>query len=405
MFDLENHVYSVSEVTAAIKMLLESKFPRILMEGEISNFRPSSAGHCYFTLKDSNSMIQAVLFRGDAARLSFRPRDGMKVKAAGRISVYPQRGNYQIICSSLEEQGKGSILEMLEKRKQRLAAEGLFDEQFKKEIPAYPERVIVITSPTGAALRDILQVTKRRNSSIPIRILPCPVQGAEAAPAIVKMIEKANRDNMGDLIILARGGGSLEDLLPFSEESVVRAISSSYLPVITGIGHEIDFSLADFTADLRTATPSAAAEQICRSALETGEKIDGLKREMTAALKARLILYREKLKAYKPEEILLHFRRYMEPRLLRIDDLRDSMIQNIRKKMERQKHEIALLKKEMEGHSPKTILERGFSIVTDSNGSTLKSTVKLDIGKTVHIRFAKGTAKATIEEKNEREEL
>jgi len=398
MFELDNHVYSVSEVTASIKMLLESQFPQILMEGEISNFRPSSAGHCYFTLKDSGAMIQAVLFRGDAARLAFRPKEGMKVKATGRISVYPQRGNYQIICSSLEEQGKGSILEMLEERKRRLAAEGLFDSQYKKEIPPYPERVVVITSPTGAALRDILQVTRRRNSSIPIRILPSAVQGSEAAPRIVKMIETANRLNLGDLIILARGGGSIEDLLPFSEESVVRAVSSSYLPVITGIGHEIDFALADFAADLRAPTPSAAAELVCSSSSEISGTIDKAKREMSAALTSRLVLYREKLKAFSTEEIALHFRRFLEPRLMRIDDLKESMALDITSLLEKNRHRIALVKTELEGHSPLAVLERGYSIVTDSGGRTVKKAEQIAKGDKIHIRFAKGKAGAVIEE-------
>jgi len=399
MFELENHVYSVSEVTASIKMLLESRFPQILMEGEISNFRPSNAGHCYFTLKDSGAMIQAVLFRGEAARLAFRPKDGMKVKAVGRISVYPQRGNYQIICSSLEEQGKGSILEMLEERKRRLAAEGLFDSQYKKEIPPYPERVVVITSPTGAALRDILQVTRRRNSSIAIRILPCAVQGAEAAPQIVKMIETANRLNLGDLIILARGGGSIEDLLPFSEESVVRAVSSSYLPVITGIGHEIDFALADFAADLRAPTPSAAAELVCSSSLEISGTIDKAKREMTSALTSRLVLYREKLKAFTTEEITLHFRRFLEPRVMRIDDLKESMAMDIKNLLEKNRHRIALVKKELEGHSPLAVLERGYSIVTDREGQTIKNTEQIARGDKIKIRFAEGKAAAIVEEK------
>ncbi|MBB6479160.1 exodeoxyribonuclease VII large subunit [Spirochaeta isovalerica] len=398
MFELENHVYSVSEVTAAIKMLLESRFPQIFMEGEISNFRPSSAGHCYFTLKDPGAMIQAVLFRGDAARLAFRPKDGMKVKATGRLSVYAQRGNYQIICSSLEEQGKGSILEMLEERKRRLAAEGLFDSQYKKEIPPYPETVAVITSPTGAALRDILQVTRRRNSSLRIRILPCAVQGAEAANQIVRMIETANRQNLGDLIILSRGGGSLEDLLPFSEESVVRAVSSSYLPVITGIGHEIDFALADFAADLRAPTPSAAAELVCSSSIEISGAIENTRREMISALRSRMVLYREKLKAFSPEEITLHFRRFLEPRVLRIDDLKESMANDIYNIMERKKHELALLKKELEGNSPLSILERGYSIVTDKDGMTLKSSARISTGDTVGIRFAEGKASATIKD-------
>lgn len=398
MFDLENHCYSVSEVTASIKMLLESRFPRILIEGEISNFRPSSAGHCYFTLKDNHSMIQAVLFRGDASRLSFRPADGMKVKAEGRISVYPQRGNYQIICSSLSQQGKGSILEMLEERKRKLASEGLFDEQYKKPLPPYPEKVVVITSPTGAALRDILQVMKRRNSGVSIRILPAAVQGREAAGQIVTMLEKANRNNLGDLIILARGGGSLEDLLPFSEEAVVRAVSTSYIPVITGIGHEIDFALADFAADLRAATPSAAAELVCTSASELLNAVSVHKREMVNAVRSQIRFNREKLKMFTPEEISLHFRRYLDPVVLRIDDLKESMKRDLQRALQEKKHKLEVLKTELEGNSPLSILEKGYSVVTDTRGEIIKEAESLKKGDRIGIRFSKGSAGALIEE-------
>ncbi|MDA3811452.1 MAG: exodeoxyribonuclease VII large subunit [Spirochaetaceae bacterium] len=399
MFDEEKHCYSVSEVTASIKMLLEARFPQILMEGEISNFRPSSAGHCYFTLKDQQSMIQAVIFRNDFIKTSFKPADGMKVKVTGRITVYSQRGNYQIICSSLEEKGKGNILEILEERKRRLAAEGLFDSQFKKPLPGYPEKVAVITSPTGAAIRDIMQVLKRRNSSVQIRILPCTVQGDSAAAQITKMIETANRYKLGDLIILARGGGSLEDLLPFSEESVVRAISSSYIPVVTGIGHEIDFSLSDFVSDLRAATPSAAAELVCESSMETLRTIQNCKREMTHFIQSRITLIREKLKPFSKSEISLHFRRYLEPLILEIDDLKESMCRDISKILSEKKHTLEILKKELEGHSPFDILKKGYSFVTDSAGRTITDSKTVKKGELIKIHLASGKIHASVEEK------
>ena len=398
MFDLENHCYSVSEVTASIKMLLESRFPQILMEGEISNFRPSGAGHCYFTLKDNNSMIQAVLFRNDAVKLKFKPVDGKKVKVSGRITVYSQRGNYQIICSSMEEMGEGNILQILEERKRRLAAEGLFDSKYKKEIPSYPETLLVITSPTGAALRDILQVMKRRNSTVKIKILPTAVQGESAAVQIIKMIELANKRNWGDLIVLARGGGSLEDLLPFSDEKVVRAVSSSYIPVITGIGHEIDFSLSDFASDLRAATPSAAAELVCESSGETLHIIENYKNEMSFALQARIKLLKEKLKPFRKEEILLHFKRYFEPVIQRVDESRESLNRELFDRIARLKHELALLKTELAGNSPLNILKKGYSHVTDSTGLTVTDSKALNKGDNLTIRFAEGKVLTTIEE-------
>ena len=399
MFDIQKHCYSVSEVTASIKMLLESKFPQIEIEGEISNFRPSSAGHCYFTLKDNHSMIQAVIFRNDAGKLNFRPEDGMKIKAVGRITVYPQRGNYQIICNSLEQQGKGNILEILEKRKRKLAAEGLFDIKYKKPIPPYPQKIVVITSPTGAAIRDIMQVLNRRNSSVQIRILPCAVQGDKSAPQIIKLIKLANSYKLGDLILLARGGGSLEDLLPFSDEDVVRAISSSYIPIVTGIGHEIDFSLSDFVSDLRAATPSAAAEDICESSAEIIRNINYYKSEMTLAIRSRLSLLKEKIRPYSKNEIILHFKRYLDPLTLEIDDIKESLKREMTSMIFLHKHKIELLKKDLVGNSPVEIMKKGYSLVTDSSGNTVSDSCKTEKGDPLHIRFASGKVKVIVEEK------
>jgi len=399
MFDEKNHCYSVSEVTAAIKMLLEARFPQIYIEGEISNFRPSSAGHCYFTLKDQHSMISAVIFRNDASKLPFKPKDGMKVRASGRISVYPQRGNYQIICSSLEEQGKGNILQILEERKRRLAAEGLFDQKFKKPLPRYPEKVVVITSPTGAAIRDIMQVLNRRNSSVQIRILPCAVQGDNSAEQIKNMIEKANKFSLGDLIIVARGGGSLEDLLPFSDELVVRAISSSFIPVVTGIGHEIDFSLSDFVSDIRAATPSAAAEVICESSSEILKTIETCKRDMTQNIQSRILLIREKLKPFSKEDISLHFRRYLEPLILEIDEYKETLKRSIQEILSSKRHKVEILTKELEGNSPYEILKKGYSHVTDSSGNSIRDSKEVEIGQSLRIRFATGKISAQVEDK------
>ncbi|HPO03165.1 MAG TPA: exodeoxyribonuclease VII large subunit, partial [Treponemataceae bacterium] len=250
----------ISEITAIIKEILEGSFPSVLLEGEISNYRPSSTGHLYFTLKDDSSSISAVMFKGRSRQLAFVPRDGMLVRAKGSISVYEARGTYQIIIDSMEQAGTGDILRLLEERKQRLAREGLFDEKRKRPIPFFPERIAVITSPTGAAVRDIVQILRRRNPAIHIVILPASVQGSEAPESLARQIETANRFAMADLIIIGRGGGSLEDLLPFSDESVVRSIAASKIPVISAVGHETDWSLSDLAADVRAPTPSAAAE-------------------------------------------------------------------------------------------------------------------------------------------------
>jgi exodeoxyribonuclease VII large subunit len=253
-------IFTVSQITSLIKEILEASFNNITLEGEISNWRPSAAGHIYFTLKDSDSQIKAVIFRGAASKLSFSPKDGNKVRCKGRLSVYAPQGNYQIIVTSMELAGQGNILQMLEDRKKKLAAEGLFDSNRKKNLPMFPKTIGVVTSPTGAAIRDILNVSKRRNPTININILPAIVQGDGAAQTIVKMIELANFYELCDVLIIGRGGGSLEDLLPFSEESVVRAIANSKIPTISAVGHEIDWAISDFAADRRAPTPSAAAE-------------------------------------------------------------------------------------------------------------------------------------------------
>ena len=256
----KDNALTVSQLTELIKTMLESSFQNIILKGEISNYKPSSSGHLYFSLKDSDSQISAVMFRGAASALNFIPKDGMLVQVRGKITVYGPRGNYQIQVSSMIEAGAGNIMEMIEMRKRKLAAEGLFDSARKRTVPFFPKTVGVVTSPNGAALRDILNIRRRRNDKVSVIVFPAIVQGENAADTIEYMIKVANKYNMCDVLIVGRGGGSLEDLLPFSEEKVVRAIAKSKIPVISAVGHEIDWALSDFAADVRAPTPSAAAE-------------------------------------------------------------------------------------------------------------------------------------------------
>ena len=257
---LLNQVFSVAQITSYIKEILEGAFPTICVEGEISNWRPSTSGHVYFTLKDNTAQLKAVMFKGSLYSLKFKPKDGDKVRCTGRISVYEPQGNYQLIVNKMEATGAGDILAMLEQRKQKLAAEGLFDAQKKRELPSMPKTIGVVTSPSGAAIRDILQVSRRRNKNINIIVFPALVQGEGAAQNIAKMIEIANFYKLCDVLIIGRGGGSIEDLLPFSEEIVIRAVAQSEIPTISAVGHDIDWALCDYAADKRAATPSAAAE-------------------------------------------------------------------------------------------------------------------------------------------------
>jgi len=292
--------FTVSQITSLIRDDLEEKYPDIIVEGEISNCKTAASGHLYFSLKDDQAILQAVMFRRDMISLSFVPRDGMKVWARGGISVYPARGQYQLITRSMREAGLGDILAMLEERKQRLAREGLFDESKKRSIPRFPSRVAVVTSPTGAAVRDIIRILRRRNPKVGILVLPAVVQGEEAAASIATRIHQANRWNLAEVLIIGRGGGSIEDLLPFSEEIVVRAIAASDIPVISAVGHETDWALSDYAADLRAPTPSAAAEMVCSELEMIYKEITHFQTLLTQSMIQALSQARQRLSAVSP---------------------------------------------------------------------------------------------------------
>jgi exodeoxyribonuclease VII large subunit len=261
----ERNIYSVTEITKKIQLILEENFSDIWVRGEISNFRIAASGHMYFTLKDTSSVIKAVLFKGYQKNVRFELNDGLTVIAHGNIDVFDKRGEYQIIIDLLEPEGVGALQLAFEQLKEKLLKEGLFDEAHKKDIPAFPHTIGIITSPTGAALRDILNVVGRRYKGVNIIIYPVLVQGEGAAIEIVTAMKKANARNEVDVLIIGRGGGSIEDLWPFNEEIVVRAIFDSDIPIISAVGHEIDFTIADFVADLRAPTPSAAAELVVKN--------------------------------------------------------------------------------------------------------------------------------------------
>jgi exodeoxyribonuclease VII large subunit len=394
---------TIAEITSLIKEILEGAFPSVVLEGEISNFRPSSAGHLYFTLKDATSAISAVMFRGKSRFLSFTPKDGLLVRATGSISVYEARGAYQIIIESMEESGSGDILRLLEERKRRLAAEGLFDEARKRPIPSYPERVAVVTSPTGAAIRDILQIIRRRNPGISVTVLPSPVQGTEAPPAIVRQIETANRYRMSDVIIVARGGGSLEDLLPFSDEAVVRAIAGSPIPVISAVGHEIDWSLADFAADLRAPTPSAAAELVSPLREDLLARLEYAADGIRSDIESRVERIRLMMQAFAPDSLELRFRRVEQPLLLRFDDAKEALIAGLRDRAVDARRRVAVLAEKLRGADPRAILERGFSIVRNADtGAIVRSARDVIPGGRLHIQPAAGGYYARAEVPDEK---
>lgn len=389
---------SVSELTELIKTCLEGTFSEVTVEGEISNYRPSSTGHLYFTLKDAGAALQVVMFKNRLRALTFIPRDGQRVKARGSISVYPQRGTYQLVCESLEEAGTGDILAMLEERKRRLAAEGLFDEARKRPIPRFPDTVGVISSPTGAAVQDILNILRRRAAGIRVIIIPTPVQGSEAGPIIARRIEQANQWHLADVLIVGRGGGSLEDLLPFSEEVVVRAVANSEIPVISAVGHEIDWALSDFAADLRAPTPSAAAELVSANRQETLEMVRGYRRLLEDSIQGRLDRARLLLKPFAPENLELRFRAILQPRLVRFDDAKEGLLLDMKDRLTRARRKLELAVNTLESSSPLAILERGYAVVQDAeSGAIIRRASEAAPGKLLQIRPMEGLFTARTE--------
>ena len=374
MASSDENVFSVTQITSYIKEILESSFQTIKIEGEISNFRPSSAGHIYFTLKDENAQIKAVMFRGASFSLDFKPKDGDKVRCTGSLSVYAPQGSYQIIVNKMEPVGNGNILQMLEMRKQKLAKEGLFDSARKKPLPEFPKTIGVVTSPTGAAIQDILNVAARRNKSVNIIVLPAIVQGDGADKTIAKMIEIANFYKLCDLLIVGRGGGSLEDLLPFSEEIVVRAVAESEIPVISAVGHEIDWALCDYSADRRAPTPSAAAEMAIPLQSEIYQNIKYYKDDLYLQIKNKIENKKLLIKTFSPENMEIRFRNILHPI--------KNKIQNC----------ISVL----ENASPQTILNRGYSMVTDEKGNVIRDSDSVNSGETLFIKPAKGQIEVQV---------
>ena len=401
----KDEVLTVSQLTGLIKTMLEGTFPSIQLKGEISNLRPNATGHLYFVLKDSESQISAVMFRGRAAALNFQPKDGTLVQVRGAVSVYPPRGNYQIIISSMTKAGTGDIMEMIEERKKKLAAEGLFDSSKKKFLPFFPSTVGVVTSPTGAALRDILQIIKRRNSKVSVIVFPALVQGESAAASITKMIKEANKWKLCDVLIVGRGGGSLEDLLPFSEENVVRAVAASSIPVISAVGHEIDWALSDYAADKRAPTPSAAAELAVPLETDIKESLTVYKNELYESIKAKVEHLRLFTRAFSKENMELQFRHIEQPLSMRFDSARENLKNGIMLFLQNKRQLLLQCTQTLNNCNPQTIFDRGYSMVTDSKGRVIRDSSCVKEGDTIYVRPSHGTISAKVLESNEEREF
>lgn len=389
-------IYSISEITNRVKNILEEGVGYVGLEGEISNFKAQSSGHLYFTLKDEDAAISAVMFRGRASGLKFALKDGLTVKAFGSVTVYQKRGTYQIVIEKMELSGEGDILRLLELRKQKLASEGLFDSKRKRRLPFLPEKVAIITSPTGAAVQDIINVCTRRNPKLQLNILPAVVQGDEAASSLIKQLKIANLHNLGDVIIIGRGGGSIEDLLPFSDEAVVREIVASNIPVISSVGHEIDWALSDFASDVRAPTPSAAAELVTPLLSDVISNLKEAEEGLASSINYRI----EKLKflcsSFTGERLELMFRRIEQPFLMRFDDAKEALLLNMKERVLEIKRYHELLQERLKGLSPKDILKRGFSIVTNEKGKSIISAKSVKKNEKLNVMTYNGSFDVSV---------
>lgn len=389
---------TVSELTSLVKSTLEGSFYNLTVEGEISGFKPASTGHWYFSLKDEGSVISAVIWRSTISRISFIPKDGQRVVVKGSISVYGPRGTYQIVCTSMEPFGEGDILAMLEQRKRYYAKLGYFDEKLKKPIPKRPNRVAVITSQTGAALQDILQITGRRSPNLDIIILPAVVQGSEAAKSVALRINEVSEFLLADVMIVGRGGGSIEDLLPFSEDCVIEAIHNSTVPVISAVGHEIDWALSDFVADLRAPTPSAAAELVCESTIDQQAKVESLRASMKESMASRISDIRLRVTAFSKENAKAQLENRLSHNRMRLDYAISTLRREICNMIAMKKTKVQMLSHKIDALSPLSILDRGYGILTTKNGKTLRSIKQVKTGDMMEITLADGQISACVEE-------
>ncbi|MBU1061407.1 MAG: exodeoxyribonuclease VII large subunit [Candidatus Omnitrophica bacterium] len=369
------YIYKVSELTSSIKIILEDSFPNIWVEGEISNFKSPSSGHFYFTLKDSKSELKSVFFKSSNEKIKFEIKDGMQVICLGRISIYDKQGVYQLYVQKVEPKGIGMLQLAFEQLKEKLFKEGLFDESRKRPIPMLPDRIGIITSSTGAAIRDILHVLKRRFANVEIIINPVKVQGEGAKEEIRDAIQDFNKLNNVDVIIVGRGGGSLEDLWAFNEEIVARAIYNSKLPVISAVGHEIDWTISDFVADLRAPTPSSAAELVIAKKSELSEALDNIEK---------------RLKSFPLEVIEKHEQH--------LDDLEDDLILRFKHYIELKEGRFNLLFEKIEMLNPLSILSRGYSVSFRlPKKKIIKNTTSLKKGDLVETRLSKGNFRSRVE--------
>lgn len=389
----ERQALSVTQVNLYIKEVMnrDDVLTDVLVKGELSNFKAHSSGHMYMSLKDETGVMRAVMFRSSAAKLNFKPQNGMKVVAHGRVTVYERDGQYQLYIDHMQQDGIGDLYVAFEQLKNKLSAEGLFDPAHKKPLPKYPKRVGVVTAPTGAAIRDIINVLTRRFSYSDVVLYPVLVQGENAAQSIVSAIRYMNETHGADVLIVGRGGGSIEDLWAFNEEIVARAIYDSEIPIISAVGHEIDFTIADFAADLRAPTPSAAAELAVPAQSELSEKFHNVYVRLYGQVQRMLERKELELKRFRERPALLNPTVKLEEQQIYIDRLRQDFITRAERVMEQKKKELGILASKLDGLSPLGTLSRGYAVAKGADGRVVRSAKQVNIGDEMTVLLEDGT--------------
>ena len=393
----ESMSISVSQLNSYIKNKIadDEYLNNVLVKGEISNFKNHYTGHMYFTLKDENSLIKCIMFKSYAQRLDFIPKDGMKVFVLGGVSVFERDGVYQIYVKAMQEDGIGILYKKYEELKSRLEQEGYFDEMHKKRIPLMPRTIGVLTSQTGSVIRDIINVSTRRNPNVNIRLFPVPVQGEGAAEKIANGIRIMNENKLADVLILARGGGSLEDLWPFNEEIVAHAIYNSEIPIISAVGHETDFSISDFVADLRAPTPSAAAELAVPDIYEIKQKINTYQNRLRLTLIKKVEIMKLRYEKCMSNRVFKEPLRNINDNYLKIETYAKRLENTIKTKQKEEKTKYIEMVSKLDALSPLKTLTRGYSIA-EQNNKIIKSVKELNSGDKIDIRFIDGKRKAEV---------
>lgn len=398
---IEPKIFTVGQINRYIRNLLEKDFilSSLFVKGEISNFKAHSSGHLYFTLKDASGALSCVMFRQDAAGLPFELENGMQVVVYGHISLYEKTGQYQLYAEFMEPLGIGALQVAFEQLKEKLAEEGLFDGDFKREIPKNPSCIAVITSPTGAAVRDILQIVKRRDPNVKVAIFPTLVQGEQAAADIVRSLKLVNEWGKADVIILGRGGGSMEDLWCFNDENVARAVFASEIPVISAVGHETDFTITDFVADMRAPTPSAAAEQATTPLAERREAFHRLELRLERDVSALLTSCRRRLDLLKSRPVMERPLERIYRTMMDVEETQQRLDKEMTNRLMQRAERWQYLTNRLEAASPLAVMSRGYVMAVTSSGNLLTSVKQAEVGDRVTLHLKDGKIETNIQEK------